>query len=219
MKKLTQKHSLKLVTLGAFLTLTLPLTTMVSHAGLYRWVDASGKVHFSDKVPPAIAQKGHSELSQNGVEKKKVLSAEEIQQIKAEEEASAEEKKLKALSIEREKQALQGQRKHDAYLLSTFDSRDELINYYEDKISTLSGTANILIARNDSLNTKVKGLLQKQSKVKNETIKNSLVIEIEGLKKSILQYEKALEDNEKEVILLKSQYENDLKRYVELASR
>lgn len=219
MKKLTQKHSLKFVTLGALLTLALTQTIMVSHAGLYRWVDASGKVHFSDKVPPAIAQKGHSELTQNGVEKKKVLSAEEIQQIKAEEEALSEAKKLEALSIEKEKQAQLGKRKHDAYLLSTFDSKDELINYYEDKISTLSGTANILIARNDSLNLKVKKVIKKQTLTKNDTTKKALAAKLANLKKSISQYEKALEENEKEVLNLKNQYERDLSRFQELANR
>lgn len=215
MNKYLQKHSLGTLTIGVLL---LTATTIAS-AGLYRWVDSSGKVHFSDKVPPAMAQKGHSELTVNGVEKKKVLSAEELKQIEAEKDATAAEKQQLAMDIEKAKNDQLEKRKHDQYLQSTFDSKDELIRYFEDKISTLSGTANILIARNESLSKKVNKLQVRFKSTKSQKMKDSVTFDIEELNKSIAQYEKALKQNNKEVSELKKQYENDLKRYVELASK
>lgn len=214
MNKNKQQQSLKALTI-AVLLFSIPMAS----AGLYRWIDSSGKVHFSDKIPPAMAQKGHSELSQNGVETKKVLSAEKLKQIEVEKEAMADEKQQLALHIEKAKNEQIERKKHDQYLQSTFDSKDELVKYFEEKISTLSGTANILIARNESLTKKVKRLNSKLKVSKSQKIKDSLKFDVEEINRSITQYEKALGQNEKELLALKKQYENDLKRYVELASK
>jgi len=48
------------------------IVSTFSYAGLYRWVDDAGKVHYSDKVPIAISKKAHSELSNNGILKKTI---------------------------------------------------------------------------------------------------------------------------------------------------
>ena len=57
---------------------------------MYRWVDANGKVTFSDKVPPAMSQKGHTSLNKNGIESTKVSSAEELKLKQEEEEKKTE---------------------------------------------------------------------------------------------------------------------------------
>lgn len=191
----------------------------VSHAGLYRWVDGSGKVHFSDKIPPAAAKVGHSVLNKDGVEKKKVMSAEEINKTREQEQKKLLEEQQLALNLEKKKQERQEQRKHDIYLLSTFDSKDELVRYFETKISTLKGTANILIARNDSLAVKTKNLIKKQKVTKNKVLQNSIQAELDQLKKSMLQYDKALNENEEEIKRLKKQYQKDIKRYDELSTQ
>ena len=90
-----------------FLLQTLSLGTLLlvimttTDAGLYRWVDAAGKVHFSDKVPAKVAKQGHSELGENGVEKNKVLSANELQQIKADKKKNAKQNKLLAEKLKK----------------------------------------------------------------------------------------------------------------------
>jgi len=189
----------------------------ISQAGLYRWVDGSGKVHFSDKIPPSSSQKGHSELNKDGIEKKKVLSAKEIKKIKDEAEKKAVENQQIALKRENEKQILREKRKHDVYLLSTFDSKDELIHYYESKIVTLSETANILITRNENLAEKITKVSKKQKAAKTKSLQQSFGKNLARLNKSFSQYEKALKDNKQEISRLTKKYKRDLKRYDELS--
>jgi hypothetical protein len=189
----------------------------ISQAGLYRWVDGSGKVHFSDKIPPSSSQKGHSELNKDGIEKKKVLSAKEIKKIKDEAEKKAVENQQIALKRENEKQILREKRKHDVYLLSTFDSKDELIHYYESKIVTLSETANILITRNENLAEKITKVSKKQKAAKTKSLQQSFGKDLARLNKSFSQYEKALKDNKEEISRLTKKYKRDLKRYDELS--
>ncbi len=206
----------KLLLSVSFIVLSLS-SVSISQAALYRWVDGSGKVHFSDKIPPSSSQKGHSELNKDGIEKKKVLSAEEIKKIQDEAKKNAIKNQQIALKKEDEKQALREKRKHDAYLLSTFDTKDELIRYYENKITTLSETANILITRNENLDRKIQRVSKKQAAAKSKSLKQSYGKELAGLKSSISHYVTALEENKQEVKRLKKKYKRDLKRYDELS--
>ena len=198
-----------------FLLQTLSLGTLLlvimttTDAGLYRWVDAEGKVHFSDKVPAKVAKQGHSELGENGVETKKTLSAKELQEIKAEKEKNAEENKLLAEEAKKVKQTLAEKAKRDEYLLLTYDSKKELNNFYQNKLAMLSGTADILLSRNEILTNK---LTQLQKNKANKSLK----VKIADINKTIDQYKKALKDNLQEVIQLKQDYAQDLKRYSEL---
>jgi valyl-tRNA synthetase len=213
---LANKNKLNIL-LGVSLVALSLASISVSQAGLYRWVDGSGKVHFSDKIPPSSSQKGHSELSKDGIEKKKVLSADELRQIKSEAEKTAAENQQLALEKEKQRLAQAERRKHDAYLLSTFDSKDELIHYYEGKITTLSETANILIARNNDLTKKAQKVRTKKTAAKTKNMRASLAKALTRLEKSISQYEKALNENKLEVTRLKNQYQKDLQRYAELS--
>jgi hypothetical protein len=202
----SKQFLLQTLSLGAFAFLIMATTD----AGLYRWVDASGKIHFSDKVPAKVAKQGHSELGQNGVEKNKVLSADELLKIKAEKDKNAEENKLLANEAKKQKLSLEEKAKRDEYLLLTYDSKKELNNFYENKLAMLSGTADILVSRNEMLERK----LSKLKLLKTVNKKNKL--KITDIVKTIKQYSKALKDNQREVTQLKERYKQDLKRYSEL---
>jgi len=73
----------------------------------------------------------------------------------------------------------------------------------------LSGTADILLSRNKILENKL-GKLQKKSTNK------KLKLKIDDIHKTIIQYKKALKENQQEVSQLKQNYAQDLKRYSEL---
>jgi len=193
------------------------LAAVPGHAGLYRWVDSSGKVHFSDKVPPAIAQKGHTELALNGMETKKVLSAEELRLQKEAQQQQAEVEAEKKRQLEQLKQEKLAQQKHDKFLLSTFDNKNELIQYYKDKFAMLSGTANILLARNETLEDKITSLRNRLKVAKSAEIRQSLEDKIKNVEHSMQQYEKALEENQQERNQIKAQYQKDLIRFTEIS--
>lgn len=97
--------------------LLLGLVPAVSHAKLYKWVDAQGNVHYSDTMPAAAesATRGTSELNQRGMVVKKGESAAEREaRLKQEAEDARKE-------AERQEQA-----RKDKALLQTFTSTKEI---------------------------------------------------------------------------------------------
>jgi hypothetical protein len=78
---------------------------------LYRWVDAQGHVHFSDRVPPEAVHQQYSEVDGNGRTRKLV------EREKTPEEAAAAARSAKLV----EQQA-----SHDRYLLQTYAGIDDL---------------------------------------------------------------------------------------------
>ena len=98
-------------------------------ARMYRWVDESGAVHYSDQIPPAQIERGHATLNQEGVRTGTIApapTAEEIQQLKEQERLKAEE----ARRIEQEKVA-------DQQLLTRFRSIEDLTLAREGKVAAV----------------------------------------------------------------------------------
>jgi len=75
------------------------LATGTAEAGMYRWVDGNGRVHYSDTPPMTFQQSGGAEMSKQGNIIKRTQSEAER---KAEAERLAEEKRIQA---EQQKQA------------------------------------------------------------------------------------------------------------------
>ena len=93
---------------------------MVSaNAGLYRWVDENGNVHYGDKVPPKYLKKEHEELNEHGTLVKKhdrAMTAEE----------KAEKRKLEA-ERERLEQERRAQALRDRVLTDTYTTERDLV--------------------------------------------------------------------------------------------
>ncbi len=122
------------------------LLTSFSQAGLYRWVDESGKVHFSDKVPVVATRKAVSEVNKNGVVKKTTDPAANARARMAFELSKTERERLAALDvIEKEKMA--NLKKRDDRLLLTYVNKDEIIKAFIGKIKLMKGNAFILEAQ------------------------------------------------------------------------
>jgi hypothetical protein len=167
------------------------LTGGVAEANMYRWVDANGKVTFSDKVPPAMSQKGHTSLSKNGIESSKVSSAEELK-LKKEEE----DKKTEILAEMTEaKKAEAEQNRKDEQLLATYDNREELNGFFMKKLSNLDQSIGILGARDESLTAKLQRLNQKYKLTKATSARSSLLREIKDAQETLLEYQKAISLN------------------------
>jgi hypothetical protein len=98
-------------------------------AKLYRWVDAEGNTHISDKLPPSQAGQARSELNEQGLEVKKVDRAKTPEEL-------AQEKALKRLREEREK-LIEKQKAEDRVLLLTFRSEDDIIMAQDGKLTAL----------------------------------------------------------------------------------
>lgn len=204
----------KIVLFSSFL-----LFSSTLHAGLYRWIDETGKIHYSDKMPAAVSKKAHSEFNGNGIIKKDVDPEAEVQKAskKLEEKALLEQKTEleKRLKLEAQKRSEEKQ-KRDQTLLLTYEDKNELVRYFEEKIKRLEGNSHILKSQSTFLIKKITKLEKQKSIIKDETIIKSLDTKIVQIKNNIQQYRKALRENMQEIATINLTFQNDYKRFTEL---
>lgn len=99
---------------GLLLALAMP-----AGAATYRWVDSSGRVHYTDTMPPQQAGMGHQELDKQG----RVVRDVERTRRTAEEQRRAEEARRRA---EAERQRELEQERRDRALLTSYTSEEEI---------------------------------------------------------------------------------------------
>ncbi len=208
---------MKKIILMASLTVSMSLliASSTAQAGMYRWVDEAGEVHFSDKVPVAATKKAVSQMDKNGVIRNTVDPEADALAKKLLEETAAERQKL-ALLEKIEEDKLANLRKRDNYLLSTYEDQQEIIASFENKIKLMKGNAAILDAQSSVLEKKLVKLLTRKSTAANDVQKESIETKIVNINDTITQYKKALKQNKSERISLSSTYKTDLKRFSEL---
>ena len=193
--------------------LILILASASADASLFRWVDENGKVHFSDKVPPSIAQKGHTSLNKNGVESEVVSSAEELKRQHEEHKQTkvAESEKTASMLAEEE------QRKKDEMLLATYASRGDLIRSYTSKISLIDQSVEISTAREENLVRKLKRLNKQFKASKEEVSRMTLSSQIESTEITLNEYRKVIVINEADKEVLSKEYKETLLRFDKLS--
>jgi len=103
---------------------------------MYRWVDESGNVYFSDQVPPDQVQHKRETLS----EKARVLDV--LEKAKSAEQL-AQQKRLDALRKEQEK-IIAKQAGNDKVLLSTFRSLDDMNKALTNKMASYDAAQKVL---------------------------------------------------------------------------
>jgi len=199
-----------------YLTTVLVLfASLPAHSGLFRWVDDSGKVYYSDVIPPKVAQNGHTKLHRNGMVAEEITSAEarvrerELNQIKKEREAIEKE--------EQTKRDLQEMR--DTQLLAMFGSADELIKIYESKLEMTDGGIEILKARHKNLSEKLEMIEARHERMVNPNTKNLLGVKIDGILDDLHVYQQAITDNLIEKTKIRKQYRSDLERFHYLSEK
>ena len=104
---------------GLLILMMSTLFVASAQAGLYRWVDENGAVHYGDKVPAKYLKKEHDELNEQGTTVKKhdraMTAAEKA-------EKKREEAKRKRLENEKRAQALR-----DRVLTDTYTTERDLV--------------------------------------------------------------------------------------------
>ncbi len=196
---------------------SLLIASSLAQAGLYRWVDEKGEVHFSDKVPVKATKKAVSQINKHGDVTKTVDPEAQAKAKREFEENTAEREKQEA--IEKKRQAeLAVLKKRDNYLLSTYENKNELVTSFETKIKLMKGNAAILDAQNAVLKKKLSNLLVQRKATKQQSKKDSLKKKIVSIATTIKQYKKALQQNKDERVHLSNNYQSDIKRYSELTN-
>lgn len=204
MKKLLLVASASMLLLSSF-----------SQAGLYRWVDETGEVHFSDKVPVSASRKAVSKMNKHGVIQK-TYDPEAEALAKLEYAATSEKRQRLEAQKKIEQERIAILKKRDDYLLATYENKNEITTSFVNKIKLMKGNATILDTQTHVLENRLSVIEKQHSLVKDEDRKDLLQKKIINITDTISQYKKALVQNKEERITLSKNYKTDLNRYIQL---
>lgn len=182
-------------------------------ARLYRWVDAQGRVHYSDQVPPEQSKKGHQVLDKRGTK---------IDEV-------AREKTRQELIEARRKQAIQAEkdertrliRERDEMLLRTFTKVEDLDRVIDDRMTVLDSIINLTQAKVNKLLGQLKAVEErrlnyiKQGKAAPEQLARNIV----ELRRQIKNNEGLVTRNQHRKELIKQKFGLDRERFLELAKK
>jgi len=179
-------------------------------AGMYRWVDGNGRVHYGDTLPPTYQQSGAAEMSKQGNIIKRTQS-------EAERRAQAEhEAEQKRIQDEQQKQA-----QLDRALTQTYTTeaeidlaRDRALENYKLMIRGAEIRASAVDANLVDLRTRIANI-QKAGRKVGPGLQEQLdqaVRESEELKRTI-------QKNQNAMVQVREKYEADKLRFRELTGK
>jgi len=179
-------------------------------AGMYRWVDGNGRVHYGDTLPPTYQQSGAAEMSKQG----NIIKA---TQSEAERRAQAErEAEQKRIQDEQQKQA-----QLDRALTKTYTTeaeidlaRDRALENYKLMIRGAEIRAGAVDANLADLRTRIANV-QKAGRKVGPGLQEQLdqaVRESEELKRTI-------QKNQNAMVQVREKYEADKLRFRELTGK
>jgi ribosomal protein L16/L10AE len=174
---------------------------------LYRWVDAEGKVHYTDTLPPEAVDQAREEISRSGTTVNRVeraLTAEERAALEAE---AAENARLAAIKAEQDKM--------DAALTGSYATEADLARAYRERFDLLDQS---LEAARVGIRSQERSLeeqlahaasLERGGKPVPATVQSS----IDAARKQVEDQREFLRRRESERQNLQTEYDDILQRY------
>jgi len=183
-------------------------------AGLNKWYDEKGQVHYGDRVPAEYLHKEYSELNEQGV------TVKTSEAMKTEEELDEEEQKRKIEAAAKTRRIIAERKKalRDRVLLDTFTTSEDLILARDARIEALDSQISLAetLIKNDEV---------KLQKVKNRiaSLEKAGRKPPENLFKQMTQVNRQIEtnynyvvDKKKERVEIMKTFDQDVKRFNEL---
>lgn len=180
-------------------------------AKVYKWVDAEGKVHYGDQIPPEYAREERVVMNSYGVPVETQYPVRTAEQIAAEKRA-AEVKKAEQAQLQR-----------DQILLSTYLSEAEIIALRDRRVELLTGQIQVTENYLGTLRDKLKALQAEAGAFKPYSsdpaapdIDANLASELADTLDSIAAYDKTLADIRAKQVRLVADFAADVSRFREL---
>jgi len=179
---------------------------------LYKWVDAEGQVHYSNRLPPEAAKQRREIITEQG-RTIKVYRAPLTAEEKLEEERLKElEKKRRELA---EKRAI-----HDRSLLATYSNTDDMYVAMQGKLDAVESLIKLTNSRINSLQNRLLELTEEAASYERSgrQLPDNLQRQISNLRNQIDQNKAFVEDKKLEMEDIRLQSEADIRRFKELTS-
>ena len=188
----------------------LPAVFAPVQAAIKCWTNDEGVRECGTSVPPEFSQKGHHEISKQGVIKDKVERAKTPEEL----EKEAEKERI-ALEIEKERQE---KLRLDQVLLDTYIEVEDIELVRDDKIAAIKGNIKLANKQNEKIK---KDLDRRTQSVENDKsagreTSDKLLEDIESLKRQIATNEDHIDSQKQEIERTKQEYSDKIARFKEL---
>lgn len=179
-------------------------------AGLFRWVDEDGNVHYSDRVPPEHRDSARTVYSPSGI------PIQEINPAKTPEE-HAREKELNRMRRE-QAELIAKQRETDRVLLRAFPTEDDVKMARDGKMATVDISIDVIF---NNLKRMKQNLVAMQQEVndklaKNEAVSPSYQSQMAAIRQQIQEAYGRIVQQEERKLEIREEYARYLQRYQEL---
>lgn len=207
---LFQKMSLSIMRAFVYIYLLVFMLIAPVQAGVYRWVDSSGEVHFSDQVPPEDARQERKLIGSDG----RVL---EITERAKTAEELKEQARLDKIQAKKDEQ-VRLRKEHDRMLLLTYQSVEEINSARDEKIETLENAIQISMSTLRSQRKRMNDLRQRAADFERSSrpIPKKVITDMALVKGRIINTNKYINRRQQEQEALRKEFSMFVKRYKEL---
>lgn len=183
-------------------------------AGLNKWVDEDGQVHYGDRVPAKYLKQQREILNEQGVVVKKhdaAKSDEELEKARAQRAKRAEADKRKM--IEAKKAALR-----DRVLLATFTTEDDLIHQRDARLEAVDTQILLTETIIKDQEKKLENLKKRIGNIEksDRKVPENLHKEQASVTRQLQTHHEYVDSKNKEKKKIISKFEDDIKRFREL---
>ncbi len=177
------------------------------------WTNNEGIRECGEKVPPEFAQKGHEEMSKQGVVLKKKERARTTEEL-------AEEARLAVIAAE-QKKLEDEQAKQDKILLDTFTSVADIETVRDDKLAVIESSITLTNKRNEKTQQDLDKRIQAAATAERagNAPNEALLDDIKVLRARIEKNKIFIEDRKKEQGIVRTAADVDIGRFKRLKGR
>jgi Domain of unknown function (DUF4124) len=177
-------------------------------AGMYKWTDDKGIVHYSDQMPPEAVNKGTTVFDKQGRPIKKIEAAPTEEQLKAKE---VEDDRQKTLTRIREEQT-----RKDMALLQSYTSEDEIEFARSRAISAVANQVKSAEAYTGDMTRRQQELEKQKLALAGKPVPSALEIELTSLNDEIGRQGRLLAQKKDELATISARYDIDKRRWQEI---
>ena len=190
------------------------LVNGVALAGLNKWVDENGQVHYGDRVPAKYLNQQREQLNEQGIvveRHKAAKSQDELDKEKAEQARKAEE----------EKQRLIAKRKadlRDRVLLDTFTTEADLVHAREARVEAVDTQILLTETIIKDQEKKLENLKQRIANIEKSgrIVPENLPKELDSVSRQLETHYQFVEAKNEEKQKIIEKFDGDIKRFREL---
>jgi hypothetical protein len=177
-------------------------------AGMYKWTDDKGVVHYSDQMPQDAVNKGATVFDRQGRPLKKIDAAPTQEELRAKE---AEEERLKSTG-----RLVQERARKDQALLQSYTSEQEIDFARNRAISTVDSQLKSAESYSADLRRRQAEIEKQKVALAGKPIPPALENELVSLSNELGRQDGLIAQKRDEVASINARYDNDKKRWQEI---